>query len=171
MIKYLYVPIEENPVNYIKHAKDNGCIQIIHGRSEIINDYIDKQDDVIVVKIPQIRQLITEKNVFPLGDEIEFYYIDEWVKHDKYIYIDADILYIDMDDPNKINKIEEIRMSYDGEYCFNGKFVPEVYGEYIISIYASKDDNKKKKIVSKEIIVYKKEESQWNGTETFKFEL
>lgn len=171
MIKYLYVPEEKNPIDYIKHAKDNGCLQIIHGYSDLIKDFIPEKNEVLVIKIPQIRQLITDKNIYAFGDDMKFTFIDEWLRDDKYIYADADILYIDIDDPNKIEKVQEIRMSYDGEYSFNGTFSPEKYGEYIISVSSVTDDGKKKKILSKEIIVYNKEGESNNGTETFSFEL
>lgn len=171
MLKYLYVPEKENSIDYIEYAKENSCIQIISGDSSILNEVEYDKDSVEIVKIPTILSITTEKNVYESGEDIKVIFVDEWLRDEKYVKVILKILQIDINDPNKVEEYDEIVMSYDGEYAFYSKFSIDQYGEYILQVYSEYDDGKINKKISKELIVYKKEEESKNDERLFDFKL
>jgi hypothetical protein len=155
MLKYLYVPKNENPIDYLDQAASEKCLQIIHGESEIINNLVKDKDSPAVVYIPKIRTLLIENPSYQYGEEVKFIFTDEWVREEGYSLASAEIMHVDIEDPSQVDLIEELKMSFDGDFSFYHKFTPKDYGEYIIQIYAEYEDGKRFKKMSNSFIVYK----------------
>lgn len=170
MKRYFYVPKDKDIEDFLDIARDNGCSEIVHGDSDLVNDLITNVDEEQVVMIPEYRMIYMEKSAYEQGEDVKIIFMDEWLKDTKYIMVNCVISKIDMYDPSKIEEFISIPMMYDEEFCFGAKFIPEEYGEFVIDIVCVFDDESQKKIMSKEFIVYKKEESGGSNGK-FRFEV
>lgn len=151
MEKIYYVP--EGSViddDILFKAQESQCSQVIVGKSDLIDLYL--QDPVMpqVVYIPEINNVFLEKETFPLGEEIELYYLNEWLLYERMSDVRLELHLVDMDDPKKVEMVEEYSLEKEGDVRFVVRFTPKTFGEYQLKLYDSNGF-----LYSKSLIIYK----------------
>jgi hypothetical protein len=171
MIKYIYVPEDELPSDYYEKAYELGISQIIHGRSDIISDFIENYSLPSIIEIPEFTGIIMPKKTFKENEIIPIIFVDEWIKQNSYNSLDCLVYSVDIDKPWIKELCEEINMKYDQNYAFFAEFSPKTYGEYYVEIVANYDQDKK--VIHKdEIIVYREyKDKVVEEINDFKFEI
>lgn len=171
MIKYIYVPEDEDCSEYYEKAHDLNVSQIIHGPSDLITDFIEDYSQPSIIEIPEFTGLLMPIKTFKQGTSIPIIFIDEWIKQNKYNSLDCRIYSVDIDKPSVITLCKTLNMQYDQNYAFFAEFISDNFGEFIIEIVANYDDDKKV-IFKEEIIVYKEyTKILVEETNDFKFEV
>jgi len=171
MIKYIYVPEEEDIDEFYEKAYDLGINQIIHGRSDIIDDYIDDYTRSCVVQIPEFRGLNMPIKNFKEGTEISIHFIDEWLNQNSYMEVNCIIYKVDIEKPWEKYIYTSFAMKYDFKYSFFEYVTIDEYGEYIIEIVAKYNDHEEI-LCKEELVIYKEyKEVYTKGNNDFKFEI
>jgi hypothetical protein len=160
MQTYLYIPEDEEILNYFDKAKDSNISQIIQGPSDIIEKYVEDYSKPFIIKIPEYRGFWMETFVFPENKDIQIIFIDEWVKDENYISVDAIIFKVDIEDPSMMDHFMDIKMGYDGGYTFYEKIKIDTYGEYLVKIIANYENDTRKILDQQEFVVFKEIDSE-----------
>lgn len=163
MQTYLYIPEDEDIMEYFDKAKNSDISQIIQGHSDIIEEHVEDYSKPFIIKIPEYRGFWMETFVFPENKDIQIIFIDEWVKNENYNSVDGVIFKIDQEDPSIMNHHMDIKMGYNGEYTFYEKIKIDSYGEYLIKIIANNNDDTRKILDEREFIVFKEIQPEEHG--------
>jgi hypothetical protein len=131
-------------------AQQSECSQVVIGKSDLIDLYLQDPSEPQIVYIPETNTVFLEKETFPLGEEIELYYLNEWLIYEKMEDLRIELHLVDMDDPKNIQIVEEYPLEKEGDIRFVVRFTPKTFGEYYIKLYDSNGF-----LYNKSLIVYK----------------
>lgn len=155
MLKYLYIPETEDLDDHIDFAVQNNFNQIIHGKSDIINDLVQDKDSVQEINIPEIMCLYDDFLVFKENEEFSIKFVNEFSVDKKdskikfYLYKlneknPKEKIFMFSEDMKRLNSIH-----YEIELILNE------YGEYKFYISEEHDSENKNILLSDSIIIYK----------------
>lgn len=164
MLRYLYIPENEDIDTHIEYAINNNFNQIIHGSSDIINEYINDISNIQEINIPEHIFITNESLVFPEKEIFQIIIINEFMEKEESGDLYIDIFRIDDNDLKKKVFIKNEKMDKLQDYIFASSFSLDLYGEYIIYVI-----NNKTTILEEKIIIYKEYEERSNVDDRFFF--
>jgi hypothetical protein len=175
MLKYLYIPEDKEISDHIDFAVMNNFNQIIHGRSEIVENLICDYDEVQEINIPEYREVLNRSLVFKEKETFKLILIDEFYLQDGYNVSDIEIYRLDDIDLNKKEFILRKKMDKVDECIYEVELNLDVYGEYIYEIQFETDmklNTENRLILLKDsIVIYKEyEENQGEINDKFFFD-
>jgi hypothetical protein len=169
MLRYLYIPDNEDLDDHIDFAVNNNFQQIIHGKSDIVSDLIVDENKIQEINIPEIIKLHNDFLVYQEGQDFVIRLINEFAINYKYNKIKINIYKLNEDDLT----IKDLTISPDMNiineivYEFIGRI--DHYGEYEFNIIAILEDMSEEILYSDRIIIYKRYDGQ-DENEKFFFE-
>jgi hypothetical protein len=154
MLKYLYIPQEKDLDEFIEFAVENNFNQIIHGDSDILNDFSYDNSNIHEINIPEYRHIENENLVFKENEIFTIRLVDEFNIKENYKILGVNLFRVDDNNLNKKDFILYKDMDKIDDYIYDVDIQLEVYGEYIIDIIAQFDD-KKETLLKDSIVIYK----------------
>lgn len=136
-------------------AKESNCSQVVIGKSDLVNQYIQDESLSQIVFIPEDNTLYLQQETFEQGEEVEVYYLNEWLIYEPMSDLRLELHLVDMEDPKIVTLVEEHALEKEGDIRFTCRFIPKTFGEYILKLYDSQGF-----LYSRSMIVYKKIEKE-----------
>jgi hypothetical protein len=162
MLKYLYIPEKFDLDEYIDFAVSNNFNQIIHGKSDIINNLILDYNEVQEIKIPEYKRVLNKSLVFKEKESFKLTLLDEFVINNEYNISSIEIYRLDDIDLNKKEFILQKKMERVNECVYEVEVILDLYGEYIYKIFYEVDGTSRavgeSVLLKDSIIIYKEYE-------------
>lgn len=170
MLRYMYIPANEDIETHINFAVDNKFNQIIHGESKIITDLIEDKNKVQEINIPEYRMLENDFLVFEENESFKVTFIDEFSVDIIDPEYEIDIFRVNDLDLNKKDFLISKKMICSDKYIYEAQFKIESYGEYIFFIKLNnKNNSTSDSIFTDKIIIYKKYDMEQDIDDKFFF--
>lgn len=165
MLRYLYIPENEDLDEHIEYAINNNFNQIIHGNSDIIKDYLINLNCIEEINIPEYRMILNDNLVFTEKEIFQIIIIDEFIKKEEDIDLYIDIFRIDDNDLKKKVFIKKEKLNKLKDYVFTSSISLDLYGEYVVYII-----NNNKIVLEEKVIIYKEYKEKSYKNDKFFFE-
>ena len=175
MLKYLYIPEKFDLDEYIDFAVSNNFNQIIHGKSDIINNLIIDYNEVQEIKIPEYKRVLNKSLVFKEKESFKLILIDEFVINNEYDISSIEIYRLDDIDLNKKQFVLQKNMERINECVYEVELTLDLYGEYVYEIFYEVDRTARavgeSVLLKDSIIIYKEyEENEGEINDRFFFD-
>ena len=175
MLKYLYIPEKFDLDEYIDFAVSNNFNQIIHGKSDIINNLILDYNEVQEIKIPEYKRVLNKSLVFKEKESFKLILIDEFVINNEYDISSIEIYRLDDIDLNKKQFVLQKNMERINECVYEVELTLDLYGEYVYEIFYEVDRTARavgeSVLLKDSIIIYKEyEENEGEINDRFFFD-
>jgi hypothetical protein len=162
MLKYLYIPEKFDLDEYIDFAVSNNFNQIIHGKSDIINNLILDYNEVQEIKIPEYKRVLNKSLVFKEKESFKLTLLDEFVINNEYNISSIEIYRLDDIDLNKKQFVLQKNMERINECVYEVEVTLDLYGEYVYEIFYEVDRTARavgeSVLLKDSIIIYKEYE-------------
>jgi len=162
VIKVYYVP-KDNPIeDYLFIAKEEECRQLVHGPSNLTDEFVEDVNKPGIVYIPEDRFISVVDTVSEVGNPVYIYYINEFLRTEGLPWISFKIKKIDPDFPKVKHEIANIVPDFDGYFTFETQYTFNEIGEYVVEVYQreTKESEDLELILKEEIIIFEKQKQQ-----------
>ena len=134
MLKYLYIPEDEDVLDHIPKAIEENFNQIIHGSSDIIKDILINENSVQSISIPEFVKIDPETLVFYDGHTVVFSFTDEFIDELNYNNLRCVLYKVDDNNPKINKKYKTVYPEKVNNYLFSFSFQADRIGEYIVEL-------------------------------------
>ena len=154
MLKYLYIPENEDLDQHIDYAVNNNFHKIIHGESDIIKNLLIDKNLRQEINIPEHRQVLNYSLVFEENETFKLFILDEFNIDNRYESLKINLYRTDDNDLNEKKFVLSDEIKFIGNYLYEYELSLNNYGEYVFEIFFDFDEIKNILLTDK-IIIYK----------------
>lgn len=169
MLQYLYIPEDCELDDGVEFAINNKISQIIHGKSDIINDIVQDFNVKQVINIPEKKEILNKFLVFAEKENFNILFLDEFSIDRPYESLVGEFYLIDESLGEK-KYMSSVKLEKINNVLFSLPFSLDKYGEYYLEILVN--DNDTKRVVFRDtVIIYKEYDEDERYNDKFFFQV
>jgi hypothetical protein len=169
MLRYLYIPENEDLDEHINFAVHNNFHQIIHGESDIVSGLIKNIDSVQEINIPEYRMLDNDFLVFHESEDFKIRFIDEFAINSGYDELTINLYQLDENNLKNKNFILSKKMNKINKVFYEIDLSIDKFGEYEFTIVSAVNNKEDKILFTDRIIIYKQYKEDNSADDKFFF--